>query len=108
MEPRPSERGNATAMAALATYLTGFNGATSFRTWKLPANAGIRRRVNRLQWSHVLPNVETTEVDERLEKKDNASMEPRPSERGNVSTVLTLGGDPPMLQWSHVLPNVET
>ncbi len=37
----------------------GFNGATSSRTWK--ANAILRdlQHVSRLQWSHVLTNVES-------------------------------------------------
>jgi len=61
----------------------------------------------RLQWSHVLPNVETHALEGVIEVPHVASMEPRPSERGNLS-----GGHEPdnteTLQWSHVLPNVET
>ena len=41
-----------------------------------------------LQWSHVLPNVETLLAGCGLIYASVASMEPRPSERGNNSTRL--------------------
>jgi len=35
MEPRPSERGNASRSSRIQNPISRFNGATSFRTWKL-------------------------------------------------------------------------
>ncbi len=107
MEPRPFERGNysmprrlkcpclmlqwshvlsnvETKQPRRAPWLSvGFNGATSFRTWK---------RVP-------LPNLTSVAL---------ASMEPRPFERGNEAkgNYETLKNE--VLQWSHVLSNVET
>ena len=65
--------------------LTGFNGATSSRTWKQEVEEYIEARDKKLQWSHVLTNVETQPRDylDRSGLQD-ASMEPRPHERGNV------------------------
>ena len=84
MEPRPHERGNLRLVTHLFLLVASFNGATSSRTWKLrarseryggmkfasmeprPHERGNRRRDAagadvelRLQWSHVLTNVET-------------------------------------------------
>jgi len=41
-------------------------------------------RLAALQWSHVLSNVETWRRDADARQSGNASMEPRPLERGNV------------------------
>ncbi len=84
----------------------GFNGATSSRTWKappLPRGRGlpewlqwshvltnvescgfrfINSRTSRLQWSHVLTNVERCNHPEAEGRSEEASMEPRPHERG--------------------------
>src|SRR5262249_8061469 len=60
-----------------------FNGATSFRTWKQVCG----RHSTVLRW---------------------ASMEPRPSGRGNAPTPQGCWGRNQSLQWSHVLPDVET
>src|ERR1051326_5227681 len=85
MEPHPSERGNRAAAAIGRRGGKRFNGATSFRTWKhfeaigQIVNNGMAsmephpsERGNShspcnsadqwpsLQWSHILPNVETS------------------------------------------------
>ena len=88
MEPRPHERGNNSAAIQTFTGITCFNGATSSRTWKpmepasrwhlqlasmepRPHERGNARgfdlppEARRLQWSHVLTNVETL-VDQVL------------------------------------------
>ena len=59
-----------------------FNGATSSRTWK-----GVTALA-------LTPN-------------GDASMEPRPHERGKLPGFLAVGIDTAALQWSHVLTNVE-
>ncbi len=83
MEPRPFERGNKSERERFAGRTRGFNGATSFRTWKRHTADGRRTLARWLQWSHVLSNVET----------------------GFSAGLLLLGW---LLQWSHVLSNVET
>ena len=62
MEPRPHERGNGQ-----------------------PASPR-RESDHRLQWSHVLTNVETRRRHDLHQCRRQASMEPRPHERGNVVT----------------------
>src|SRR5262245_45838767 len=68
MEPRPSERGNRDQQLGAAKTANGFNGATSFRTWKRPLGPQGHLPRTLLQWSHVLPNVETAQggVDRAL------------------------------------------
>ena len=128
MEPRPFERGNGPQAAGCARTV-GFNGATSFRTWKqdaasaLAMAAGLQwshvlpnvetssvrclcAAVRLLQWSHVLPNVETSGFACCWRKSTAASMEPRPFERGNDRDAVRQPSA--VLQWSHVLSNVET
>ena len=61
-----------------------FNGATSSRTWKGPSPLVSLRRTQRLQWSHVLTNVERCKNDTPPPLKQ-ASMEPRPHERGKIA-----------------------
>ncbi len=60
-----------------------FNGATSSRTWKAAMTAASAISISRLQWSHVLTNVESAALYDS-----------------------SLGTD--RLQWSHVLTNVES
>ncbi len=60
----------------------GFNGATSSRTWKGEEAVTATIQYQKLQWSHVLTNVESTS---RCARATAASA----------------------LQWSHVLTNVE-
>ena len=153
MEPRPSERGNNSFTARYLYAAPGFNGATSFRTWKPCRHGGATAPCSELQWSHVLPNVETARSSARRlsphalqwshvlpnvettasavrTREPRASMEPRPSERGNIAMAsMSLRASASMeprpsergnapwdgppyagaeLQWSHVLPNVET
>ena len=108
MEPRPHERGNTRGMKDVFLSHRSFNGATSSRTWK----PGIRERepdrVNGLQWSHVLTNVET------LDFRTWNLLRYQPLQWSHVltnvetlTTILRFVGDP-SLQWSHVLTNVET
>ena len=85
-----------------------FNGATSSRTWKRRTARPRRRAEDLLQWSHVLTNVETARPRDQLGEHTQASMEPRPHERGNPSPRATARRRPARLQWSHVLTNVET
>src|SRR5690554_2680097 len=82
MEPRPSERGNSSTPRRCCGRGHGFNGATSFRTWKPPTLHRSLSVLARLQWSHVLPNVETVHSPAFGSLDGLASMEPRPSERG--------------------------
>ena len=60
MEPRLLRHGNdvTTPTQELQVY-TGFNGATSSQTWKLPGNVPVTTVVpGRLQWSHVFSDME--------------------------------------------------
>ena len=109
MEPRPFERGNADVLGT-ATCKRSFNGATSFQTWKpLAVTACDSCRIicfngatsfqtwkhrrpcctlpdacSLLQWSHVLPDVETSTRCRAMQHAGRtASMEPRPFRRGN-------------------------
>ena len=82
MEPRPHERGKSI-----------WPNCTTW-TWA------------RLQWSHVLTNVERTEAAALIASETLASMEPRPHERGKAE-LIQLPASIKKLQWSHVLTNVE-
>ena len=84
MEPRPHERGNRRCPCPPSQGLGGFNGATSSRTWKHYYTPKFGWQV-RLQWSHVLTNVETMRLIPLANVSKVASMEPRPHERGNVN-----------------------
>src|SRR5262245_52074436 len=81
MERRPFERGNPRYGRRRHTEYTGFNGATSFRTWKHSCATSEPRCTVALQWSHVLSNVETQRARHDHVLIGNASMEPRPFER---------------------------
>src|SRR2546423_9530350 len=107
MAPPPTERGNPSYAASIPARAERFNGPTSPRTWKpgvTPAKTTTQHRASmeprphergnplllggydfetRLQWSHVLTNVETAQL---------------PSYRRPRGA----------LQWSHVLTNMET
>ena len=50
----------------------------------MESDSSVRVIVNlhSLQWSHVLTNVESGQIDDEPESEDWASMEPRPHERG--------------------------
>ena len=120
----------ATMGKGINTVLAGFNGATSSRTWKAmakeynellrqklqwshvltnverPPEAKSRHADSSLQWSHVLTNVERTAPGHSPAMSATASMEPRPHERGkNHRCIPERAGR--WLQWSHVLTNVE-
>src|SRR5262245_7650245 len=96
MEPRPSERGNSSRPGGGRRFV-------SMLQWShvLPNVETVLLLVRdnnglaRLQWSHVLPNVETQRCRPRVCPAYCASMEPRPSERGNVNRkkMLMLMGD---------------
>src|SRR5215208_4987167 len=59
MEPRPHERGNYGSLRTTARESQSFNGATSSRTWKPGEMGEYLPAFLKLQWSHVLTNVET-------------------------------------------------
>ena len=64
------------------TVYRGFNGATSFQTWKLVGVLGIFLASTMLQWGHVFSDVE-------------------------ISYSATKTIDTKMLQWGHVFSDVE-
>ncbi len=108
MEPRPHERGKDAVQAQDRPGARRFNGATSSRTWKARQRNHTVQRGLRLQWSHVLTNVERYFIQRNLgwiAQGFNgatssrtwkvtvarprggcvmASMEPRPHERGKL------------------------
>ena len=59
MEPRPHERGKLGMPPKRSRAILRFNGATSSRTWKAVNATQTKRRQRKLQWSHVLTNVES-------------------------------------------------
>ena len=131
MEPRPIERGNKGLILDETTPEQGFNGATPNRAWKHYWRERYARQKAELQWSHAQSSVETLDsVAERF-KSGEASMEPRPIERGNPRRhgSPARGGRASMeprpiergnhhsarrvalcdlLQWSHAQSSVET
>ena len=106
MEPRPHERGKSVSRkrpsasissfngatssrtwkvqtpSRLAFGVGSFNGATSSRTWKAKQNPAMAAVIAKLQWSHVLTNVESPSFIVDFCSRTSASMEPRPHERG--------------------------
>ena len=108
MEPRPHERGKQNKTPQWLRLLQSFNGATSSRTWKARRSSWIFVRARQLQWSHVLTNVERTDAPLAGFVTENASMEPRPHERGKPRRAAPLAQEERWLQWSHVLTNVES
>ena len=107
MEPRPHERGKVHCVISSEVKRVRFNGATSSRTWKGHIQKFTERVLSMLQWSHVLTNVERGAFLCPFAGVVEASMEPRPHERGktSASTCSSVVG---VLQWSHVLTNVES
>ena len=109
MEPRPFRRGNPEKSHLGLNPKLRFNGATSFQTWKLSrAACHPLLLVKRLQWSHVLSDVETSRIDYFVKMDVRASMEPRPFRRGNHQAQALSPRRSRALQWSHVLSDVET
>ena len=119
MEPRPHERGKKQRAQPVTQRKNCFNGATSSRTWKAereqddfgiadvasmeprPHERGksfhcLRRHlsIDRLQWSHVLTNVERYAMHLEFGTVKMASMEPRPHERGKRSRSPRVGRIP--------------
>ncbi len=108
MEPRPHERGKNSGAILNSSSSTlqwshvltnveshfpanrfdhrgaGFNGATSSRTWKAETSRSVFVCEGELQWSHVLTNVERPFPSRISAPHSEASMEPRPHERGKV------------------------
>src|SRR5207249_7856067 len=83
MEPRPSERGNSANILHAYTLLRASMEPRPSERGNALARIDVVKGW-RLQWSHVLPNVETSESTYKREQRLKASMEPRPSERGNI------------------------
>ncbi len=87
-------------------HLAGFNGATSFQTWKQITRptayqlyTGFNGATSFQTWKRVLPFALTPGPD--------ASMGPRLFRRGNENIPLK-GRTGPWLQWGHVFSDVET
>ena len=114
MEPRPHERGKNDAPEATADaspslqwshvltnvesvvvivkgrlHKFSFNGATSSRTWKEAKYRAVGNGVPVLQWSHVLTNVERISTAVKRPTPGQASMEPRPHERGKDGVAVS-------------------
>ena len=66
-----------------------FNGATSSRTWKEAKYRAVGNGVPVLQWSHVLTNVERISTAVKRPTPGQASMEPRPHERGKDGVAVS-------------------
>ncbi len=107
MEPRPHERGKCPPPRNRESANSSFNGATSSRTWKadIPRIAlenpiCFNGATSSRTWKgRVNPLVRAVWV--------NASMEPRPHERGKTDQSGCRCYLSQLLQWSHVLTNVE-
>ena len=132
MGPRPLGRGNHRGWQTRSQCSHRFNGATSSRTWKLQRGRWIVRRDMKLQWGHVLSDVETLRpsplcpIHRRFNgatssrtwkpprwnlwpaKTNVASMGPRPLGRGNELSRFVVSLETLALQWGHVLSDVET
>jgi len=83
MGPRLFRRGNTGAIPFSVVVRCGFNGATSFQTWKQVKDWPIKVVLGELQWGHVFSDVETC--------------------TGGANTI-GIG----QLQWGHVFSDVET
>ena len=59
MGPRLFRRGNTTKINKILNMTAGFNGATSFQTWKHNEAVKTVKFSARLQWGHVFSDVET-------------------------------------------------
>ena len=84
-----------------------FNGATAIRPWKLFVDASVRDTVNASMEPRPFDRGNAVAVDggpvEHL-----PSMEPRPFDRGNLSVIEQACRQGVRLQWSHGLSTVET
>src|SRR5215467_13790477 len=111
MELRPSERGNDRGKDLFNRRRICFNGATSFRTWKRDRSCLIAHRGycfngatsfrtwKQMQYIPIYLCYHKASMEPRPSERGNnysspetlhefqASMEPRPSERGNCSAV---------------------
>ena len=130
MGPRLFRRGNVPARDSALPRAVCFNGATSFQTWKYPAQVFPERIPPMLQWGHVFSDVEMGPCRERRapdeplqwghvfsdveiqpaisdgESQCVASMGPRLFRRGNsICSIDVLSVI--MLQWGHVFSDVE-
>ncbi len=85
MGPRLFRRGNLYNTGNDAVSSWGFNGATSFQTWKCAAGDLRDDQANRLQWGHVFSDVEMTDIDGVDKTYNVASMGPRLFRRGNYA-----------------------
>src|SRR5262245_54086758 len=83
MEPRPSERGNMLPVAIKRAGTTELQWSHVLPNVETTPPSAYSSSHALLQWSHVLPNVETLVFEVKAYKGFKASMEPRPSERGN-------------------------
>ena len=83
MGPRLFRRGNTTKINKILNMTAGFNGATSFQTWKHNEAVKTVKFSARLQWGHVFSDVETG--------------------LSGVNVLATF-----WLQWGHVFSDVET
>ena len=61
MGPRLFRRGNSELCADLVGYVSCFNGATSFQTWKFCMASAVLVTDSPLQWGHVFSDVEIRE-----------------------------------------------
>ena len=105
MEPRPHERGKPGRRIASPRVQVASMEPRPHERGKVCSRFRSSDPGCRLQWSHVLTNVERfRRVLEWM--KSQASMEPRPHERGKGNAFSTPKKSL-WLQWSHVLTNVE-
>ena len=130
MGPRLFRRGNEEINDRIEIHHPGFNGATSFQTWKLSRALSIWITGGMLQWGHVFSDVEMSAVLVTESPKRLASMGPRLFRRGNTKAsssprktwMASMGPrlfrrgnptDPNLcsedegLQWGHVFSDVE-
>jgi len=108
MGPRLFRRGNADHIVQVFCQPLGFNGATSFQTWKreiLPASDSAE---DKLQWGHVFSDVETALLPAAAISPIAASMGPRLFRRGNARSFKKDSCSFGELQWGHVFSDVET
>src|SRR5207244_3220632 len=83
MEPRPFERGNRVRSNIFPCQHKSFNGATSFRTWKLLTDDWVLVAETCFNGAHSFRTCKLVSRFVLLYHLMKASMEPRPFERGN-------------------------
>ena len=69
----------------------GFNGATTFQSWKLLTRFQIPNILFLLQWSHDFSVMETGVPSRQVMSLMNASMEPRLFSHGNGGRFCAVG-----------------